>query len=163
MSTTDNNNTIEIFTDGACAGNPGAGGYGVIVARGSVRQEFSGGFRKTTNNRMELMAAIVGLMEIETPSPVTIFTDSQYVANGITKGWAKKWRSQGWMRTPKDPAINPDLWETLLQLCDRHDVTFQWVRGHAGHPENERCDKLSVAQTQRQDLPSDTIYERNSR
>jgi ribonuclease HI len=151
---------IEIFTDGACTGNPGPGGYGVIVTQGGESKELSGGFRRTTNNRMELIAAIVGLQALESPSKVTLYTDSQYLANGISKGWAKKWRSNNWMRTPKDPAINPDLWATLLDLCDWHQVTFQWVRGHAGHTENERCDRLSVAAAGGRDLPPDHVYEK---
>ncbi len=158
--TTTEMKTVEIFTDGGCQGNPGPGGYGVILKYGEKTKEISGGFRLTTNNRMELTAAIVALEALRYPCEVTIYSDSQYVGNGISKGWAKKWRSNGWMRTPKDPAINPDLWGKLLELCDKHAVTFVWVRGHAGHTENERCDKLAVAAAKSKDLPADVEYER---
>ena len=151
---------IEIFTDGACTGNPGPGGYGVILTNGEKSTELSGGFRRTTNNRMELMAAIVGLQHLRYPCRVTLYTDSQYLSNGMGKGWAKKWRANGWMRTPKDAAINPDLWATLLDLCDNHDVEFVWVRGHDGHIENERCDRLSVSAASSRDLPVDEVYEK---
>jgi ribonuclease HI len=151
---------IVIFTDGACTGNPGPGGYGLILRHGEKQREMSGGFRRTTNNRMELMACITGLQTLRYPCKVTLYSDSSYVVNGITKGWAKRWKSKGWMRTPTDAAVNPDLWGTLLDLCDTHDVTFEWVRGHAGHEENERCDRLSVAAASGKDLPPDVEYER---
>jgi ribonuclease HI len=109
---------------------------------------------------MELMACITGLQTLRYPCKVTLYSDSSYVVNGITKGWAKRWKSKGWMRTPTDAAVNPDLWGTLLDLCDTHDVTFEWVRGHAGHEENERCDRLSVAAASGKDLPPDVEYER---
>ena len=158
--TTNELKTVEIFTDGGCTGNPGPGGYGIILKHGEKTREISGGYRRTTNNRMELTAAIVGLESLRYPCAVTLYTDSQYVSNGISKGWAKKWRSNGWMRTPKDPAINPDLWAKLLDLCDKHQVTFSWVKGHAGHEENERCDRLAVAAAAQKDLPVDEEYER---
>ncbi len=136
---------VEIFTDGACSGNPGPGGFGVILRFGTAEKELSGGEPSTTNNRMELMAAITGLRALKEPCSVTLYSDSQYVVNGMTKGWAKKWKANGWRRSNKEPALNPELWDELLTLCERHQVTFQWVRGHNGHAENERCDRLAVA------------------
>ena len=136
---------VEIFTDGACSDNPGPGGFGVILRFGTAEKELSGGEASTTNNRMELMAAITGLRALKEPCTVTLYSDSQYVVNGITKNWARKWRANGWRRSNKEPALNPELWDELLNLCDRHQVTFQWVRGHNGHSENERCDRLAVA------------------
>lgn len=153
---------VEIFTDGACTGNPGPGGYGVILAYGDKRRELSGGYRRTTNNRMEIMAAIAGLQALKYPCKVTLYSDSQYLVNSISKGWAKRWRANGWMRNKDEEAVNPDLWEILLNLCDVHDVTFSWVRGHAGHAENERCDRLSVAAAGAKDLPADEAYDRQS-
>lgn len=137
---------VEIFTDGACSGNPGPGGYGVILRCGNAEKEISGGDANTTNNRMELMGPIVALQALNQPCKVTLYTDSQYVANGITKGWAQKWKANGWMRNKKDPALNADLWDQLLNELARHQVTIKWVKGHAGHPENERCDRLAVAE-----------------
>ena len=136
---------VEIFTDGACSGNPGAGGYGAILRYGSHEKEISGGFAQTTNNRMELTAAIEALKLLKEPCKVQLHTDSQYLANGILKGWARQWRANGWKKGDKKPALNPDLWEELLRLCEMHQVEILWVRGHAGHPENERCDRLAVA------------------
>jgi len=135
--------SILIYTDGGADPNPGRGGYGVILKYKGVKKEFSGGFQMTTNNRMELLAVISGLQKLKVSSEVQVFSDSRYVVDGIEKGWAKKWRSKGWMRTSKDKAINPDLWARLLNLLDIHQVEFHWVRGHAGHPENERCDALA--------------------
>ena len=135
---------VEIFTDGACSGNPGPGGWGVVLRYGSTEKEMSGGEKQTTNNRMELTAAISGLAALKEPCKVRLVTDSKYVADGITKGWAKSWQKNGWKKADKKPALNPDLWEKLLELIDTHDVTIDWVKGHAGHPENERCDKLAV-------------------
>ncbi len=146
---------ITIYTDGACSGNPGPGGYGVILRYNDHEKEFSGGFRNTTNNRMEIMGAIRGLEELKEPCEVTVVTDSQYLVNAIEKGWARKWKSMGWMRNNKDKALNPDLWDKLLQLLSNHTVRFQWIRGHNGHAENERCDELAVAAASRSDLPDD--------
>jgi ribonuclease HI len=146
---------INIYTDGACTGNPGPGGYGVILDSGDKRRELSAGYRLTTNNRMELMACIAGLKALRYRCEVTLYSDSQYVVNGITQGWARRWRANGWMRNKNEPAINPDLWGALLELCEAHDVTFKWVRGHAGHAENERCDKLAVEAAAAKDLPVD--------
>jgi ribonuclease HI len=150
---------VTIYTDGACINNPGAGGYGVVILSDEGRQELSGGYRLTTNNRMELMGAIVGLSALPEKSIVTLYSDSQYVVNGVTAGWAKKWRANGWMRTKSEKAINPDLWAQLLDLTEAHRVNFQWVRGHAGNPENERCDHLAVTASQQKNLPPDLGYE----
>ena len=136
---------VEIFTDGACSGNPGPGGYGAILRFGEHEKELSGGEEHTTNNRMELMAVITALEDLKRPCRVCITTDSKYVVDGIEKGWAKSWRAKGWIKSDKKPAINPDLWGRLLDLIDRHEVEFRWVKGHAGHPENERCDELAVS------------------
>ena len=136
--------TVEIYTDGACSGNPGPGGWGVVLRCGSAEKELSGGEEKTTNNRMELTAAMEGLSALKEPCKVLLTTDSKYVSDGITKGWAESWRKNGWRKADKKPALNPDLWERLLELVKIHDVKINWVKGHAGHPENERCDKLAV-------------------
>lgn len=136
---------VEIYTDGACSGNPGPGGYGVILVYKGTEKELSGGAPQTTNNRMELMGAITGLKALREPCSVTLYTDSQYVVNGITKGWAKKWRANNWMRNKKEKAQNPELWEELLQLLDRHTVDLVWVKGHADNEYNNRCDALAVA------------------
>ncbi len=133
---------VEIFTDGACRGNPGAGGYGVILQYGNARRELSGGEPETTNNRMELLAAIEGLSALREPCEVTLYSDSRYLVDSVTLGWAQSWQASGWKR---GKAKNPDLWERLLALLERHCVTFVWVRGHDGHPENERCDALATA------------------
>ena len=140
---------VEIFTDGACSGNPGPGGWGAILRFNGVTKELSGGEASTTNNRMELSAVINALAALKEPCRVTLTTDSKYVSDAIGKGWAKKWKANGWRKADKKPALNVDLFEQLLDLLDRHDVTFVWVKGHAGHPENERCDELAVQQTQR--------------
>ena len=140
---------VEIFTDGACSGNPGPGGYGVILRYNGVEKELSGGDSETTNNRMELTAAIKGLEALKERCSVTLYSDSKYLTDAINCGWAVKWRENGWMRTRREPALNPDLWERLLNLIEEHEVTFVWVKGHAGHPENERCDRLAVEQTEK--------------
>lgn len=154
---------ITIYSDGACSGNPGPGGYGVILKFNDITKELSGGFKNTTNNRMEIMGAIIGLEALKEHCDVTIVTDSQYLVNAIEKGWARKWKSQGWMRNKKEPALNPDLWERLLLLLSKHTVTFQWVRGHNGHPENERCDELAVEAANGQNLPEDVRVHMYSR
>lgn len=135
---------IELFTDGACSGNPGPGGWGVVLRYQGHEKELCGGERDTTNNRMELTAAIMGLSALKEPCKVRLVTDSKYVADGITKGWAQSWQKNGWRKADKKPALNPDLWEKLLELIKIHNVTIEWVKGHAGHPENERCDQLAV-------------------
>ena len=136
---------IEIFTDGACSGNPGPGGWGAILRFLGREKELSGGSETTTNNRMELTACIEALKALKEPCEVVLTTDSQYVVNGIEKGWAKSWKENGWRKADKKPAQNPDLWDALLLLLSIHKVTFNWIKGHDGHPENERCDTLAVA------------------
>lgn len=140
---------VQIFTDGACSGNPGPGGWGAILRYNEYEREISGGEAHTTNNRMELMACIEALSLLKEPCSVTLTSDSQYVCNAINLGWAKKWRANNWMRNKKDKAVNPDLWERLLGLCETHQVEFVWVKGHNEHPENERCDRLAVAAAQK--------------
>ena len=152
--------TVMIYTDGACLGNPGPGGYGVIIETGETRVEKCGGFRLTTNNRMEIMAAISGLEFLIQRSSVTLLSDSQYLVRAMTEGWAKKWKARGWVRNSKERALNPDLWERLLKLCEQHEVEFRWVRGHNNHTENERCDQLANEAAQRGGLPVDAGYER---
>ncbi len=155
-----NGHTV-IYTDGGCISNPGPGGYGAVIINGKQKKELSGGYRLTTNNRMELMACIVALNSLETPSKISLYSDSQYVVNGISKGWAAKWRANGWKKADKKEAVNPDLWEQLLQLCEKHQVKFNWVKGHAGNPENERCDVLANSMASTGNLPADKIYEAN--
>lgn len=150
---------VTIYTDGGCIGNPGPGGYGVVMLYGNRRKELTGGFRRTTNNRMEMMAAIVGLQTLKRPCRVVVYTDSQYLVDSIKKGWAKRWRKRGWMRWNDERAANADLWAQLLDLCDQHDVTFKWIRSHAGTEENERCDQLAIQSASCKDLPADTGYE----
>jgi ribonuclease HI len=152
---------IVIYTDGGSIGNPGPGGYGVVIVNGSNIRELSRGYRMTTNNRMELLACIAGLSAIKEPASIVLHSDSKYVINGITKGWARKWRANGWMRTRSEPAQNPDLWERLLDLCDKHDVQFQWVKGHAGIPGNERCDALATRAASGPNLAVDSVYEKS--
>lgn len=136
--------TVYIYTDGACSGNPGPGGYGAILKYDGHIKELSGGEADTTNNRMELLGVIKALEVLKFPCKVILTTDSKYVADSVTNGWAKKWKQNNWIKSDKKKALNVDLWEKLLALLDVHDVTFNWVKGHAGHPENERCDRLAV-------------------
>ena len=140
---------VIIYTDGACSGNPGPGGWGTILDYKGRQKELSGGERKTTNNRMELTAVIEGLKALKEKCSVTVITDSKYVSDGINLGWAKSWKANNWRKKDKKPALNPELWDELLSLIDSHVVTVKWIKGHAGHPENERCDKLAVAQSQK--------------
>ena len=149
---------IIIYTDGACTGNPGAGGYGAVLINGSDRQEISGGYKLTTNNRMEMMGAIAALKSLKAKSSVKLHSDSKYIVDAIKQGWAKRWQANGWRRNKKEMAKNPDLWQELLDLCQKHEVEFVWVKGHAGIPENERCDRLAVAAAQQPNLPPDTGY-----
>ena len=137
---------VTIYTDGACSGNPGPGGWGAILEYNGRRKELSGGEKSTTNNRMELMGVISALSALTEPCAVALYTDSQYIVNAMTKGWAVKWQKNGWMRNKKDPALNPDLWQQVLDLCRKHEVTFHWVKGHADNPNNNRCDQLAVAE-----------------
>ena len=150
---------VTIYTDGACTGNPGPGGYGVVLMYGEHRRELSGGYRLTTNDRMELMGPIKGLEVLKQRCRVTLYSDSQYVVESIEKGWAERWRANSWMRNKRDQAINPDLWGRLLDLCETHEVEFRWVRGHAGDVENERRDQLAVQEAHTKDLPVDDGYE----
>ena len=136
--------TVYIYTDGACSGNPGPGGYGAILKYDGHIKELSGGEADTTNNRMELLGVIKSLEVLKFPCKVILTTDSKYVADSVTKGWARKWKQNNWIKSDKKKALNIDLWERLLALLDVHDVSFNWVKGHAGHPENERCDRLAV-------------------
>jgi len=156
---------VIIYTDGGAIDNPGPGGYGVVLRFGKHRKELSGGYRMTTNNRMELLACIVALEALKKPCsdaermPVVLYSDSRYVVNGINKGWAEGWRRHGWERSNGQTAENVDLWARLLALCDEHDVTFRWVKGHAGRPGNERADQLASEAARQEDLPPDTAYE----
>lgn len=138
---------VTIYTDGACSGNPGPGGWGAILVYGELKKELSGGEARTTNNRMELLGAITALEALKEPCEVALYSDSQYLVKAINEGWAVRWRQNGWMRNKKDPAVNVDLWERLLKLLEEHDVTFHWVKGHAQNPMNNRCDALAVAQS----------------
>ena len=153
---------VTLYTDGACSNNPGPGGYGVVLLYDSHRKELSKGYRKTTNNRMEILAAIAGLEALKEPCRVALYSDSQYLVNAIEKGWAERWQANGWMRNKKEKAVNPDLWERLLKLCEIHKVKFEWLRGHAGHDENERCDELATAAARGSDLEIDWGYEKAS-
>jgi ribonuclease HI len=150
---------VLIYTDGACLGNPGPGGYAAVLLSGTHRQEISGGFRRTTNNRMEIMAAIVGLESLKRRCAVTLYTDSKYVQQSSDLGWAKRWRAKAW-KYKDGQRPNWDLWDRLLSVCAQHEVKFLWVRGHVGHLENERCDVLAVAAAKQTALPPDTLFEK---
>lgn len=136
---------VDIYTDGACRGNPGKGGWGAVLVYRGIERELSGGENPTTNNRMELTAAIRALEALREPCEVTLTSDSKYLVDAVTLGWARSWREKGWKKADRSPALNPDLWEALLHQLDRHKVTFVWVKGHDGHPYNERCDRLATA------------------
>jgi ribonuclease HI len=152
---------VQVFTDGACLGNPGPGGYGIILAYRDQRKEMSGGARLTTNNRMELIAVVKALETLKERCVVRVYSDSEYVVKGIRLGWAAGWKANGWKKRDRKPAINSDLWKRLLELCEGHQVEMNWVRGHAGHVENERCDALAVAAAHSPDLPADEEYEQS--
>ena len=141
--------TVTLYTDGACSGNPGPGGWAAILMFGAHKKELSGGERETTNNRMELTAVIRGLEALKEPCVVELYSDSKYVIDALEKGWAKGWQARGWVKADKKPALNPDLWAKLLELCETHRVNLHWVKGHASNPYNNRCDELAVAQWQR--------------
>lgn len=151
-------NRVVIYTDGGARDNPGPGGYGAVLLFGDQRIELSGGYRLTTNNRMELLACIKALMYFTKPGTIDLYSDSRYVVDGINKKWALRWRENHWMRNKDEPAENADLWARLLELTEFHQVTFHWIRGHAGHPENERCDALAGKMMDRPDLPEDRNY-----
>ena len=135
--------TVYLYTDGACSGNPGPGGWGAVLVYGGARKELSGGEKNTTNNRMELTAAIRGLSALREPCRVILTSDSKYLVDAVTKGWLDSWRRRGWKRGKNEDVLNVDLWQELLPLLERHQVEFVWVKGHAGHPENERCDRMA--------------------
>ncbi len=139
---------VQIYTDGSCKQNPGPGGWGAVLVYNQKEKELSGGEAGTTNNRMELTAVIKALEALKEPCAVTLTSDSKYVCDGMGKGWAVGWRKRGWKKGDGSPALNPDLWERLLELCDYHTVEFVWVKGHAGHPYNERCDTMAQAQAE---------------
>ncbi|OIP27001.1 MAG: ribonuclease HI [Chloroflexi bacterium CG_4_10_14_0_8_um_filter_46_9] len=150
--------SVTIYTDGACLGNPGPGGYGVVLLYKGRRKELSGGYRKTTNNRMEIMAAIVGLKALKEKCEATLYSDSEYLVKAMTEGWVERWRKNNWRRNRKEKALNPDLWEQLLQLYEYHQVEFKWVKGHAKSAENNRCDELALEAAQQSNLPVDEGY-----
>lgn len=154
--------TIYLYTDGASSGNPGPGGYGIVLRCGSLEKEMSGGFALTTNNRMELLAVIVGLEAVKwQKATVQVYSDSKYVVDAVSKGWLFNWEKNGWKKSDKKKVENIDLWERFLVVYRQHKVTFEWVHGHAGHPENERCDRLAVAAREAGPLPQDIGYEAN--
>lgn len=157
------NGKAVIYTDGGCLGNPGPGGYAAVVLNGEERQELSAGFRRTTNNRMEVLACIIGLESLPPGTDVVVISDSKYTVDAMTKGWAKKWRSKSWMRTPTESAKNPDLWKRMLEVCEERKVAFRWVKGHAGTEENERCDELAVAASKGADLAEDAGFVEESK
>lgn len=152
---------VQIYTDGACLGNPGRGGYAAVLLTKNKRKEISAGYKLTTNNRMEIMAAIMGLKTLKTKCTVIIHTDSRLLVDSIKKGWARKWQKNDWRKSNNEKALNIDLWSELLELLDIHDVTFNWIRGHAGNVENERCDELSKVAANSPSLLTDTNYENN--
>lgn len=139
--------TVHLYTDGACSGNPGPGGWGAVLIYGEARKELSGGERDTTNNRMELTAAIRGLQALREPCRVILTSDSRYLVDAVTKGWLRSWQRRGWKKAGNAPVLNVDLWQLLLPLLEQHQVEFVWVKGHAGHPENECCDRMAVAES----------------
>lgn len=150
---------VTIHADGSSKGNPGPGGYGVVLQHGKHRKELSGGYRRTTNNRMELRACIVALRALRERCAVELHSDSRYVVDGVTKGWARNWRGRGWRKGDKKRPENVDLWRELLDLLEKHEVQFRWLRGHAGDPENERCDQLATRAADQPSLPPDEGYE----
>lgn len=140
---------VILYTDGACSGNPGPGGWGVVLIYKDFKKEMSGGEKETTNNKMELTAAIMGLSALKEPCLVTLYSDSKYLIDGITKDWARSWRAKGWKKSDGKPALNVDLWQKLLELDEYHKIEYVWVKGHAGNPYNERCDRLAVQEISR--------------
>jgi len=154
---------VIIYTDGGSLGNPGPGGFGAVIIKGKKISEKSGGYRLTTNNRMELMGCIVALENIKPKSSVILYSDSRYVVDAIAKGWAKRWQANSWMRNKTEPAKNSDLWKRLLNLCDQSSVDFKWIKGHANNPGNEKCDQLAKQAAMSSDLPADKIFEKEYR
>ena len=134
---------VTVYTDGACSGNPGPGGYGAVLLCGEHRKEISGGAFQTTNNRMEIMGAIIALETLKSVCEVEVYSDSRYLVDAVEKGWVVRWKANGWKRNKREPALNVDLWERMLPLLATHKVKFNWMKGHSGHPENERCDFLA--------------------
>lgn len=151
--------SVTIYSDGACLGNPGRGGYGAVLLFGHHRKELSAGFRRTTNNRMEMLGAIVGFEALTKPCHVELWSDSQYLIHALDKGWLAGWQKRGWRTSSKEPVKNKDLWLRLLAAIEGHKVRWQWVRGHTGNPENERCDQLAVAAANGADLQDDVGYD----
>lgn len=151
---------VELYTDGACSGNPGKGGYGGILKYGDTERSFSQGYRRTTNNRMELLAAIVGLEMLNQVCEVDLYSDSKYLVDAVEKGWVYGWKKKGWKKSDGKPALNVDLWQRLLVQLARHNVKLIWVKGHAGNPNNERCDKMAVAASAGSNLAEDVGYEK---
>ena len=141
--------TVTIYTDGACSGNPGPGGWGAILSYNGIEKELSGGEKQTTNNRMELTAVIEALAALKEPCVVELYSDSKYVIDALDKGWALGWRKKGWIKSDKKPALNPDLWQTLLELTEKHEMRYHWVKGHAENKYNNRCDEMAVAERDR--------------
>ncbi len=141
--------TVEIYTDGACSGNPGPGGWGAILRYNGTEKELSGGEAQTTNNRMELTGVISALSALKEPCIVELYSDSKYVIDALGKGWAVSWRQKGWKKADKKPALNPDLWGKLLELTEKHEMRYHWIKGHADNEFNNRCDKLAVAERDR--------------
>ena len=140
---------VTLYTDGACSGNPGPGGWGAILIYKGKEKPLSGGDKETTNNKMELTAAIEGLSALKEPCLVKLYSDSKYLIDGMTKGWARSWEAKGWKKSDNKPALNPDLWEKLLRLDEFHEIEYIWVKGHAGNPNNERCDTMAVAEIEK--------------
>ncbi len=140
---------VDIYTDGSCKFNPGPGGWGAVLVYGKHERELSGGDPETTNNRMELTAAIMALRALKEPCRVHLCSDSKYLIDGLEKGWARSWRGKGWKKPDKSSALNPDLWEELLALEERHEIEYEWVKGHAGHPYNERCDRMAQSEAEK--------------
>ena len=154
---------VAIYTDGSCLGNPGPGGWGVVLRCNGHEKELSGGFANTTNNRMEITAVLEGLSALREPCLVDLYTDSQYVHKAVTEGWLENWQRNGWRTAAKKPVKNRDLWERLLPPLKRHAVHFHWIQGHAGHPENEHCDALARMQAGRPDLPPESGTDADNR
>ncbi len=149
---------ILLYTDGACSGNPGPGGYGVVLRYNGREREISEGFRLTTNNRMELLAAIVGLEALKEPCEVELYSDSKYLTDALNKGWLSSWQARGWKKADKSPVLNVDLWQRLIPLMEKHSVKLIWLKGHDGHPENERCDFLARTAYSSDNLSEDSLY-----